>query len=301
MAGHCAEHVAGAAAELARQPDDLALVDLEAHRFDQVLGEEVLDVEDQGSGSGGPLREQAFQRAPEHHGDELVEGEGAGRGRVARPAVAEHRHPIGEIEHLVEAMGHVDDGAVLLAQRADHCLDSLYLPVCEGRGRLVEYHHPGVAGQQAGHFDQLPLSHREVFDRGAGIQLPQAHLLQIGHGRPGQRPRRGCPPPSRVAQEDVVGDGEAGNQRELLLDDRDAGVLGLGRAPEVDLGTPQADRALVGRVHPGQDLDQCALARAVLADEGHHLSVADLEVGLVQGLYRAERLRQGVDPQVWLG
>ena len=54
---------------------------------------------------------------------------------------------------------------------------------------------------------------------------------------------------------------------------------------------PRPDLALVERVDAGDALDQRRLAGAVVADQGHHLAAADLEVDPVERLDGAERLR----------
>ena len=81
-----------------------------------------------------------------------------------------------------------------------------------------------------------------------------------------------------VAEVDVLGDGEATDQVELLVDRRDAEVHGRLRVAEVHLLALPGDRALVGLVHPGEDLDQGRLAGAVLAEQAVHLAREDVEV-----------------------
>ena len=51
------------------------------------------------------------------------------------------------------------------------------------------------------------------------------------------------------------------------------------------------DLALVERVDADDGLDQRRLARAVVADQRHHLALAHREVDAEEGLHRAERLR----------
>src|SRR5205823_10752264 len=55
------------------------------------------------------------------------------------------------------------------------------------------------------------------------------------------------------------------------------------------------DLAAVRAVRPGDALNQGGLAGAVVADEGHHLPPAHLEVDVRQGLDGAERLRDSAE------
>ena len=78
---------------------------------------------------------------------------------------------------------------------------------------------------------------------------------------------------------DVLGDGHFGEQRQILPDDGDAAVARsvrrdrrLGASPKYS-----SARAGLGRIDAGDDLDQRALAAAVLAGEAVDFAGADLE------------------------
>jgi hypothetical protein len=93
-----------------------------------------------------------------------------------------------------------------------------------------------------------------------------------------------------AAHEDVLRDREVGEERGLLVDHRDAGRAGGGRAVERHRLAVEQHAAGVGAVHTGEDLDQRRLARAVLADQGVRLAGAELEVRATQGGDRTEVL-----------
>ena len=65
---------------------------------------------------------------------------------------------------------------------------------------------------------------------------------------------------------------------------------GLGRPVDLDRLPVEPDRAAVGLVDPGEDLDQRALARPVLADEGMDLARDEVERDVVERLGRGEPL-----------
>ena len=67
------------------------------------------------------------------------------------------------------------------------------------------------------------------------------------------------------------------------------------------LGAGDLDPARVGHVHAAQDLDQRALTRAVLPDEGVDLAGAQLERAVLERLRRAERLGQVLDADEDIG
>ena len=70
-----------------------------------------------------------------------------------------------------------------------------------------------------------------------------------------------------MAQEHVLGDGQIGEEARLLVHDCDPELAGLRGTVERDRLPVQQDLAGVRLVHTREDLDQRALAGAVLADE----------------------------------
>ena len=101
-----------------------------------------------------------------------------------------------------------------------------------------------------------------------------------------------CRPIQLLAAEEHVLDHVAVvGQGEVLVDDLDAQPGRVLRAVDLHRAALEQDLAVVDRVDAGDALDQGRLARAVVPDEGHHLAGGDVEVDLVQGLDRAEALR----------
>ena len=86
------------------------------------------------------------------------------------------------------------------------------------------------------------------------------------------------PPPAHdlstvaMADEDVLGDAEVGEDHWLLVDGDDPAGLGVGGRAQLDGLTVDLNRPLVGLVDPRHHLDQRRLAGAVLTDEGVHLA-----------------------------
>ena len=95
-----------------------------------------------------------------------------------------------------------------------------------------------------------------------------------------------------MAQEDVLGHGEATDGGQLLEEGRDAGCHRRLRRPEWERAAGHADAAPVGRDDPRHDLDQRGLAGAVLAEQGVDLAGSHVQVQVTQDDRVAIRLAQ---------
>ena len=100
-----------------------------------------------------------------------------------------------------------------------------------------------------------------------------------------------------AADEDVLLDREVREEDRLLVDDRDAGVPGTCRAVEEHLVPVDEDRARVGLMHAGQNLDERRLARAVLTEKRMSLPGSQLDGHVLEGTDRSERLRSALERQ----
>src|SRR5690606_20537734 len=89
---------------------------------------------------------------------------------------------------------------------------------------------------------------------------------------------------------DVLGDSAVRQEVELLMDDADAGTLGVARMMEVDLLAEQRDGADVRLVGASEDLHERRLTRAVLARQRMYLAAAALEVDRIECREVAEAL-----------
>jgi len=96
---------------------------------------------------------------------------------------------------------------------------------------------------------------------------PAARLGAVEEDRPAHR---------LLAEKDVVGDGENGDEHEVLMDHADPARDGVGRPGDVDLLAVEQDLALVGLRQPVEDVHQGGLAGPVLAQQGVDLSRAHL-------------------------
>lgn len=193
------------------------------------------------------------------------------------PSVTEDHDPIAEIEDLAQPMRDVEDTAALADQaphRAEHVLD---LDVTQRGGRLVEDQQLGISGDQSADLDELSLPDAQAPDtitRGDALEteLPQDLAAPRSTARP-------APDETGVAvpQEHVLLDSQLGYQRQLLVDDRDSGDLTVECALEASRNTPELQGTRVRSDEAGQDLDERALSRSVLAADADDFAGRDAE------------------------
>ena len=152
----------------------------------------------------------------------------------------------------------------------------------------------------------LALGNRQVADRRIERQV-RIKPRQSGESGRVHRAARRCL--ERAAQllvdRDILQHGQVGEERQVLEDDLDAERLGLVRR-QLLMGYPIYDdhAAGIGRMHPGENLDQGRLAGAVLPHQAMDLARLDRPVDGVEGDrppealsdagQRQERLRAGV-------
>ena len=183
-----------------------------------------------------------------------------------------------------------DDADAAVLELAHHAEELLDLGLVERRGGLVEdedlavHVHRARDGHHLLHGDRAAAElllgadgDAEVLENGVRVGV---HLLPV----------LGL----LVAAADVhvLGDGQVGAERDLLVHGGNAHVLGVLRGLDGDRAVValEVDVAAVLLVDAGQDLDERGLARAVLAHEGVDLARTEREVDVLQGLHAREVL-----------
>ncbi len=151
-------------------------------------------------------------------------------------------------------------------------------------GGLVEDEDPRVPIERLEDLDALLPADRQRTDLGLGVHLePETAaelddtlvgLLAIEEERPGHR---------LVAEHDVLGDGQHRHQHEMLVDHADATLDGIRRAGQVDLGPIEKDLPLVRSCETVEDVHECRLAGAVLAEQRVDLTWPHFQVDGVVG------------------
>jgi hypothetical protein len=179
-------------------------------------------------------------------------------------AVAQDGDAVADREHLVEAMGDVDDRLAGPGE-APHGLEQhVDLVAGQRRGGLVEDEHAsflalvGVEGARDRH--QRALGGAQAGERtlGGDLGLQAAEDLRgLPTGAPPVDPS--VPARIRPPREDVLGYRQSVEEAEVLVDEPQPGARGPSGRHSVgrDLFARGVDRAAgVTAVHPGQHLDQ---------------------------------------------
>jgi len=190
--------------------------------------------------------------------------------RAHRAAVAQHGDAVGDPPHLAQSVRDVDRGDAAGAQVREDAQQRVGLGAVERGRRLVQHQQLRVARKRPGDLDQLLRAHAQIGDA-RGRAHAQPHARQRGRrvtvrARPVHHARRA---PALGAHEEVFRHAQLSHQRQLLVDHRHAGALGIGHAGESPLAPFQRKRPAVAavRVHAAQDLDERGLARPVLSHQ----------------------------------
>ena len=118
----------------------------------------------------------------------------------------------------------------------------------------------------------------------ADVQARQ-HLLCLAPHPPPVHDAAAVP----VADEDVLGDRQVGEDHRLLVDGRDTQPLGILGRCHPDRLTVHEDLARIELLDAGHDLDERRLAGAVLAQQGMDLAAVEREGHVRERLGRPER------------
>lgn len=223
-----------------------------------------------------------------HRRDQFTLGEVGDRGGQDMAGVAVDGDRGAQFVHLLQMVGDEEERHSLALQFPELVEEPPDAPGVELGGRLVEDDQPRAEGQRAGDLDELPLLDSEIARPGIRVDLDAVvgeELLRA----------LAQPPPADPAgvvvepvEEEVLGDGQVGDDHGLLVDAGDLRLPGRG-VPEGGRGLPaERDRPGVRLVESGQDADQRRLARTVAADEGVRLTGLHGELHPVERNGRSE-------------
>ena len=256
----------------------------EADVLDGPAAAQVLDLQhDGGVGRAGAMAFLfAVDDAAHHHAHDLVFGGLGGVDGADVLAVTHDGHPVGDAGDLVHAVGDIDHADALGAQVVHDGEQLLPLRLGEGGGRLVQYQQARVVGHGLGDLHHLLAAHRQAAQLDAGVDAhPDAR--QQGGGVPlhlavvDKAAAHGLAP-----NKDVLRHRQVGHHVQFLVDDADAGPLGLADVLKVDRLPEQDDLAAVPWINACQHLHQRGFTGAVLAHQGVDLTGAQLKADALQ-------------------
>ena len=154
----------------------------------------------------------------------------------------------------------------------------MLLLLCERSSRFVHDENAGTGAERTGDLDELLLGHREAAGLGLGRDVSADAMEQLGGAGAAILPADTAQGSGRFEpQRDVLGDGEVGEQRGLLINASDAQLVGRG-GREVVSGLPgEFDRAAIRLMRASDDLDEGGFAGAILAHQSVHLARPQVE------------------------
>ena len=229
--------------------------------------------------------EEPVEPAPEHHGDDVAVRQIRSRFGSHGFAIAQDRDAVGNAPHLVHAMRDVEhklarSGA--LPRLAEQPVDFLGQ---QRRGRFVENEDGGVARQGLDDLDELAVRDRKRSHRHVRCDRGEAERGKERGGPLVEIALRDCAERRElfVAEEDVFGDGEVGDQGKFLKHRADARTAGLARIARAVGAARKPQLAFVGGDGARENLDEGGFPGAILTQNGTHFAGIRGEVHLVQG------------------
>ncbi len=238
------------------------------------------------------LGEHRGEGPAHHHADDVVDARLFRRRDPGDLTIFHHRDPVGDPEHLFEAVRNIDDADPFGAQPGDDAMQALGIAGREDGGRLVEDDDADLLGERLGDLDDLLVRDREVADGAPRVDVEPEPVEEVARPPVQTGP---CDDGRQLPHEDVLGHRKVGGERRLLVDHRDAA---RGRDPRVEalLGLA-ADQDLPGvsRDLAGQNPHQRRLAGPILAEQRVDLAGRDVEVDGPQGPHPSEGPRDAFE------
>ena len=233
-----------------------------------------------------------FDAPPHHAANDLVGIGTRGFERALGRTVAQDGDAICDREYFIQFVRDEHAGHAARAQPPQLRQQRIDLVARKCRRGLVQHQHLRLARDGAGNLDELLLADAEIADTRRRIELDATIRQRRGGLRVDAVPVDAPEPVRKRSQEQVLADRHVRKQRQLLVDDRDAGPLRVAGRAKFDGPIVDDDVTLVAavRMHTRQQLDQRGLARTVLAAQCVNLAGTQLEADAVERNYGAEAL-----------
>ncbi len=162
---------------------------------------------------------------------------------------------------------------------------------CKDRRRLVQDEDVRLAVEGLDDLHPLLYAHRKIVDVGIGVNVQAVLVGQLTDSV-------GCPVPVEeqtiapgfVAQHDVLGHGQRGDEHEMLVHHADALGNGVVGAVDVGLAAVEEDLAFVRGIETVQSVHQGGLSCPVFPQEGVDFPLLQCQVNVVVGQHAREGL-----------
>ena len=278
----------------AREPDDLALPQLERYVRESrpVQG---VDLEDDVACRVGGLRwKLRVHRASDDELDNLLLAQAGGVvGALALP-VAQNRQPICDLPHFANSVRDIDHGAARCRDVANALEQTFHVFGQKVLGRLVQHENLGLRRHRLHDFDDEPLFRVQTEDAGARIDRNVVAPLLQKPPYPGGKVHQGRSFRLGHAEIQILGHGQIRHQGRFLADDGEPQeACSFGVAHRLD--AVDDDAAFLRYERAGRDGHERRLAGAVLADEAMDLAGKNRERDFVERAHAREDLGHAVD------
>src|SRR6185312_5715076 len=238
-----------------------------------------------------PLLEHEIDGAAHHEGGEVGVGRRR-RGLADDLAETDDRDAVGHLTHLTQFVRDEDDGGSRLLELPHDHHELVGLLRREHGSGLVEHEHLRFARQRLDDLDPLLQTDGQIFDERIRVDVePELRRDAVDLLARGLEVEPAAKRRLFVAQHDVLGNSEHGDQHEVLVHHADAGCHGVSGTREVLHDVIEQDLALVGLVEAVEHVHQRGLARPVLAEQAVDLTGFDGQIDVVVGDEAAKPLR----------
>ena len=206
-------------------------------------------------------------------------------------ATPEHGHSLGERDDLVHPVRDEDRCRPLPSQPAQDFEQPVTSRHVESGGCLVEYQQARVLHQRPREHAHLPGGKVKQFDRCVeSWRMLEQHAEHLSGLTTFLTLVDPCAELTVRAQPDVVQHRDRIDDQDFLEHRRDAEITGdPGSAQASERAAVDLERSRVREDHAGENLDERALARTVLADHGVDLAGTHAERALLERSRLAER------------
>ncbi len=191
------------------EAQDFALAQGEADIAEGFTGQ-LVNFQQLGPNVFGHAANAAVKLPPDHHVDHGLFG-------CLRPVdgahispVTENRNAVGDVQHLVNFVGNIDDGDAPGLERFDDLEEALGFRIGQGRIGFIHDDELGIGGDGPGDFDHLALRDGQIPHERIRVHIQ----IDQGHGGPGSL-FQGLPldpaAPTEVAHEHILHHSEGGH------------------------------------------------------------------------------------------
>ena len=222
--------------------------------------------------------------APDHQLGQLLVIRLGGAALAHHTAAADHCDPVGNLQDLMQLVAYEDDRPAVIGQVAKEHEDLLGLGRGEHSGGLIKDEDLRVAIEGLQDLDSLLLADGQRLHLGVRVELEPKSAGQLADPPAGLAPveedgvRHGF-----LAEHDVLGDRQNGDQHEVLVHHLDSAGDGVGRSGDPDGLAVDENLTLIRDRETVEDVHQGGLAGAVLPEKGVDLALPQVEVDVVVG------------------